>query len=191
VELEQSDSFKATFRILLFFTGRLMLFGLFKAFNALFVMKDLEKHPLGKAIAKTGGFNAMRIEIDQDFEHVPPADSGKKVICGKKWILVEEMGIPKFIPFKNVVWVYASNSPTSQFMVTTNVYSLIICTTDGAECKIAMPNNEVDANVVSIGKNAPWAMLGFEGQRALRWSAHKQKLIAEIEQTRDQLLRKA
>jgi hypothetical protein len=191
VQLEQSDSFKATFWILLFFVGGLGLFGLFKAYNALFVMKDLEKHPLGKAIARTGGFNSMRIEIDQDFEHVPPADSGKKVVCGKKWILIEEMGLPKFIPFKNVVWVYASNSPTRSFMVTTDVYSIIICTTDGAENKIAMPKNEADPVLLEISKNAPWAMLGFEGQRALRWNAHKQKLIAEIEQTRDQLIRKS
>jgi len=67
----------------------------------------------------------------------------------------------------------------------------MIYTTDEREHNIQLDKNEVDDTVAKIGKSAPWGLACFEGHRALRWNAHKQKLTAEIELKRDQLLRKA
>lgn len=191
VMLEEASIFMATFWSLMLLVAGLLAFGLFKIATIKIFWNELEKHPLGKAMAKSGGFTSMKMEIDQDFDHLPASDATRKVVCGKKWLLTEENNKPSFIPIKNIVWVYASNTPTARSFVTTNVYSLIICTTDQVEHKIVMPKKDVDEMVIFIGKNAPWAMVGFDGKLALRWNAHRQKLIAEIEQKRDQLLRKS
>jgi hypothetical protein len=58
----------------------------------------------------------------------------------------------------------------------------MIYTIDGKEHSVQLDRNEADETVANIAKSAPWAMAGFQGHRALRWNAHKQKLIAEIEQ---------
>jgi hypothetical protein len=50
--------------------------------------KDPENHPLGKAIAKLGSYNTMRLAVDEDF------DSGSEVLgsglatISKKWVLL-------------------------------------------------------------------------------------------------------
>ena len=192
IMLDQSDSFKALFGALLILVGCLAAYGLYKIAVVKVFWSELEKHPIGKAMAKAGGFTSMKMELDQDFDHLPATDGTKEVICGKKWMLVKENNKPAFIPLKNIVWVYASNTPTSHTFVTTNICSLIICTTDQVEHKITMAKkNDADAMVLFIGQNAPWAMIGFDGKIALRWNAHAKNLIAEIEQKRDQMLRKS
>jgi hypothetical protein len=74
-QLENGNSFKA---MLLFYFGCLdYVWVVWERQNLLqiFVLwKDPENHPLGKAIAKLGNYNTMRLAVDEDF------DSGSEVL---------------------------------------------------------------------------------------------------------------
>ena len=189
LQLENGNSFKA---MLFFYFAALITLGGMGATKLLqiFVLwKDPENHPLGKAIAKLGNYNTMRLAVDEDF------DSGSEVLgsglatISKKWVLLTVKNKPVFIPIHNLVWGYGARAKETTNFVTSSSFSLVLCTSDGQELQLSLPDKDTNALLTALMERAPWMIAGFDGKTALRWNAHKKTVIAEVEQKRDQLLK--
>lgn len=189
LQLENGNSFKA---MLFFYFAALITLGGMGATKLLqiFVLwKDPENHPLGKAIAKLGSYNTMRLAVDADF------DSGSEVLgsglatISKKWVLLTVKNKPVIIPIHNLVWGYGARAKETTNFVTSSSFSLVLCTADGQELQLSLPDKDTNALLTALMERAPWMIVGFDGKTALRWNAHKKTVIAEVEQKRDQLLK--
>jgi hypothetical protein len=189
LQLEKGDSFKAM--LFFYFAALITLGGMgtTKLLQIFVLWKDPENHPLGKAIAKLGSYNTMRLAVDEDF------DSGSEVLgsglatISKKWVLLTVKNNPVFIPIRDLVWGYGARGKETTNFVTSSSYSLVLCTTDGKELQLSLPDRDTNALLTALTERAPWMMVGFDGKTALRWNAHKKTVIAEVEQKRDQTLR--
>lgn len=188
-QLENGNSFKAC--LLFYFAALITCFGVgaTKLLQIFVLWKDPENHPLGKAIAKLGSYQTMRLALDEDFNNYSQILGSGCITISKSWVLITVKNKPIFIDLKNLVWAYGARSKETTNFVTSSSFSLVVCTTDGQELKISVPDRDTDAFLAAVAERAPWAMVGFDGRTALRWNAHKKTVIAEIEQKRDQILR--
>jgi len=188
LQLEQSSSFKAVFWTLCLLLAFLFLAGLLKLLQVLVFWKEPENHPLGKAIAKLGSYNTIRLAIDEDFAHNGAALASGKVTIGKTWLLLTQNSKPTFINLRDLVWVYGTSEKKTTMFIPSTSYSAMLCTADGKELSVPLSNQETAVLIQALAERAPWIQAGFDGKLVMRWNAHKSTVIAEVAAKRDQYL---
>lgn len=149
-------------------------------------------HPVCKYLSSYGEIETMVRLIDCEVDRAECDVKRSTVIVTESWVIAKRWFKLEFMPLSDVVWTYQkiTSHRVNYIIPTGKTYELIVFTKDGEKHEMTVRNGVSGEELVTaIGRNAPWAFVGFSVTMEEKWKNNRKDFLQAVQDRFDQVKR--
>jgi len=149
----------------------------------LLLWKNIERHPLARALRPFGNFRDIAEQINQ--EGIGAVDIGGATITNSWLFFPKPFGLIA-LRIPDIVWAYISTGTGDQ----KKPGGVCIWTKDERATELSLSNENRAPLMTALSERAPWIYSGYDAKLWLNWKTNPKAVVQDVEQRQRKFARK-
>ncbi|HEX3314580.1 MAG TPA: hypothetical protein VHR72_06780, partial [Gemmataceae bacterium] len=141
-------------------------------------LTGIVRHPIGRSLARLGDSHEIASQIDEELADTDGKPIGRALIVGP-WLLRPTAFGLIAARIADIVWAYP--------VKVTGDHVAALCFRDSKIVGVSLKGDQVQTLLREVFARVPWALRGFDPERAKLWRKRPDDVIAQVDAARKKL----